>query len=91
VPDSARSICWIGRMMRDDNHSSGSRATARMINQLNKGLPNQRAVQALSAAVLATITINSKASLVLRLTRPSGAADRTQVEPLQTAIKRLTR
>ena len=54
----------------------------------NKGLPNQRAAQALTAAVIATMTINNSASLVLRLkagrsrAARSRAARRTQVEPL---------
>ena len=84
---------WVlGRMMRDDNHSKGNSDAAKMSSQPNNGLSNQRAVQALSAAVHATITTNSSASLVLRLKGDrSGAACRTQVEPLHTAVQSLTR
>ena len=43
--------------------------------------------QALTAAVIATMTINSSASLVLRLKGDrSGAAWGAQIEPLHTAV-----
>ena len=73
--------------MRDDSHSSGSNNAATISSQVNNGLPKERAAQALPAAVSATMTINSSASLVLRLKGEiSGAALRTQVEALQTAV-----
>ena len=87
MPDSARSICWIGRMTRDASHSTGSSDAARISSQPNSGLSSQCAAQALSAAVTATITNNNSANLVLRLKAyRSGAAGRTQVEPLQPAV-----
>jgi hypothetical protein len=73
--------------MREDSQSKGSSDAARINSQPNRGLPNQRAVQALTAAVIATTAINSSASLALRLKGfRSGAAQGTQVEPFQAAI-----
>jgi hypothetical protein len=77
----------MGRMTRDASQSTGKSAAAKINSQLNKGLPNQRAAQALTAAVIATMTINSSASLVLRLKGDRlGAAWRAQIEPLHAAV-----
>ena len=54
-------------MTRDANQSTGSSATARINSQLNRGLPNQRAAQALIAEVIATTTIKSSASFAFKL------------------------
>jgi hypothetical protein len=87
VPDSARNICWIGRMTRDANQSTGKSDAAKITSQLSKGLPNQRSAQALAPAVIATMTINSSASLLLRLKCDrSGAAQGSQVKSLHAAV-----